>query len=252
MKKTLLSIAASLLLAGGTASAQDWQEALKKAATEAADKATDGKLTQYALVGTWNYSAPGVKFEGNDLLSQLGGSALEGTVKSQLDKVYQTVGIKSGAGSVTFGKDGAFSTQMGNYKLSGTYTFDPSTHVAAMKFAKEKLGKEKLDLGEVPGHVSLSGTKMILVFPVSKLIEIIKSYGSKISSMETIVALLEQYKNVYIGCEIVEKNSYFFQNDRFTADLSFFITDIYRSLPALPRTVSRWGAEVANGISKIF
>ena len=46
-------------------------------------------LTQYALVGTWNYSAPGVKFEGNDLLSQLGGSALEGTVKSQLDKVYQ-------------------------------------------------------------------------------------------------------------------------------------------------------------------
>ena len=174
MKKTLLSIAAALLLAGGAASAQDWQEALKKAATEAADKATGGKLTQYALVGTWNYSAPGVKFEGNDLLSQLGGSALEGTVKSQLDKVYQTVGIKSGAGSVTFGKDGAFSTQMGNYKLSGTYTFDPSTHVAAMKFAKEKL---------------------------SKLIEIIKSYGSKISSMETIVALLEQYKNVYIGFE---------------------------------------------------
>ena len=188
MKKTLLSIAAALLLAGGAASAQDWQEALKKAATEAADKATGGKLTQYALVGTWNYSAPGVKFEGNDLLSQL-------------DKVYQTVGIKPGAGSVTFGKDGAFSTQMGNYKLSGTYTFDPSTHVAAMKFAKEKLGKEKLDLGEVPGHVYLSGTKMVLVFPVSKLIEIIKSYGSKISSMETIVALLEQYKNVYIGFE---------------------------------------------------
>ena len=188
MKKTLLSIAAALLLAGGAASAQDWQEALKKAATEAADKATGGKLTQYALVGTWNYSAPGVKFEGNDLLSQL-------------DKVYQTVGIKPGAGSVTFGKDGAFSTQMGNYKLSGTYTFDPSTHVAAMKFAKEKLGKEKLDLGEVPGHVYLSGTKMVLVFPVGKLIEIIKSYGSKISSMEIVVALLEQYKNVYIGFE---------------------------------------------------
>ena len=188
MKKTLLSVAAALLLAGGAASAQDWQEALKKAATEAADKATGGKLTQYALVGTWNYSAPGVKFEGNDLLSQL-------------DKVYQTVGIKPGAGSVTFGKDGAFSTQMGNYKLSGTYTFDPSTHVAAMKFAKEKLGKEKLDLGEVPGHVYLSGTKMVLVFPVGKLIEIIKSYGSKISSMETVVALLEQYKNVYIGFE---------------------------------------------------
>ena len=41
----------------------------------------------------------------------------------------------------------------------------------------------------------------VLVFPVGKLIEIIKSYGSKISSMETVVALLEQYKNVYIGFE---------------------------------------------------
>ena len=52
MKKTLLSIAASLLLAGGTASAQDWQEALKKAATEADDKATNCKLTQYSKATT--------------------------------------------------------------------------------------------------------------------------------------------------------------------------------------------------------
>ncbi|WP_298033153.1 DUF4923 family protein [uncultured Alistipes sp.] len=201
MKRTFLLITAFLLLAGGRAAAQDWKEALKKAATEAADKATDGKLTQYALVGTWNYTSPGVKFEGNDLLSQLGGSALEGTVKNQLGKIYQTVGINPGAGSVTFGKDGAFSTQMGGYKLSGTYEFDASTHVAALLFAKEKIGKEKIDLGSVPAHAYLNGTELILVFPVSKLIDIIKTYGSKVSSMETIVALLEQYKNVYIGFE---------------------------------------------------
>lgn len=201
MKKTLLSIAAALLIAGGTATAQDWKEALKKAATEAADKATDGKLTQYALVGTWNYTAPGVKFEGNDLLSQLGGSALEGAVKNQLDKIYQTVGIKPGAGSVVFGKDGAFSATMGSNKLTGTYRFDAATHVATMQFAKKKVGKETLDLGTVPGHVYLSGSNMILVFPVGKLIDIIKSYGSRIASAESIVALLEQYKNVYIGFE---------------------------------------------------
>lgn len=201
MKKILLSITALLLLAGGRAPAQEWKEALKKAATEAADKATDGKLTQYALAGTWNYTSPGVKFEGNDLLSQLGGTVLENSVKEQLAKVYQSVGIKPGAGAVTFGRDGAFTTQMGSYKLSGTYEFDPSTHVATMLFAKQKIGEEKIDLGSVPARAYLNGTQLILVFPVGKLIDIIKAYGSKISSMETIVTLLEQYKNVYIGFE---------------------------------------------------
>ena len=76
MKRTLL-LAASLLLLAGTASAQDWKDALKKAATAAADKITDGKLTQYALAGTWNYTGPGVKFEGGDLASELGGEVLQ-------------------------------------------------------------------------------------------------------------------------------------------------------------------------------
>ena len=64
MKKILIP-AVVLLLALPTA-AQDWKDALKKIATTAVDEATDGKLTQYALAGTWNYSGPGVKFEGED------------------------------------------------------------------------------------------------------------------------------------------------------------------------------------------
>ena len=42
---------------------------------------------------TWNYTAPGVKFEGNDLLSQLGGTVLQDNIKQQLDKGYQMAGI---------------------------------------------------------------------------------------------------------------------------------------------------------------
>ena len=80
MKKLLLFTASLLLLGGTTSSAQDWKEALKKAATAAADKATDGKLTQYALAGTWNYTGPGVKFEGGDIASEVGGAALETAV----------------------------------------------------------------------------------------------------------------------------------------------------------------------------
>ncbi len=194
MKKILLSAAALLLLAG-TTSAQDWKEALKKAATAAADKATDGKLTQYALAGTWNYTGPGVKFEGEDLASELGGAALESSVVKQLTKAYALAGIKPGAGTFTFERDSdAFSATLGKHNLTGTYEYEAATHVVTLHFAKGKI-----NLGSVPGHAYISGTELVLVFPVTRLVEMMTTLGSKISSLSTAAALLSKYKDVYVG-----------------------------------------------------
>ena len=49
MKRNLLLAIATLLLAGSSATAQDWKEALKKAATTAADKATAVSYTHLTL-----------------------------------------------------------------------------------------------------------------------------------------------------------------------------------------------------------
>ena len=151
MKKLLLP--AALLLLATTAAAQDWKDALKKIATTAVDEATDGKLTQYALTGTWNYTGPGVKFEGEDMVSELGGAALESTVVQQLEKAYALAGIESGAGSFTFEQaDQTFSALLGKHELAGTYEYDASTHVITLRFAAGKL-----NLGAVDGHAYVSG-----------------------------------------------------------------------------------------------
>lgn len=238
MKRNLLLAIATLLLAGSFATAQDWKEALKKAATTAADKATDGKLTQYALAGTWNYTAPGVKFEGNDLLSQLGGTVLQDNIKQQLDKGYQMAGIKPGAGTVTFAKDGKFTTLMGKYELSGTYEFDASTHVATLNFAKDKL-----DLGSVPGHAYIDGSNLLLVFPVTKLIDMVKAMGSKISSMgDPSSRCSKTTKRLYRlriqpssgrKCEVGEKNYIFFQMTD-SQRICHFLLRIFTPGPSLP------------------
>ena len=182
MKKLLLFTASLLLLGGTTSSAQDWKEALKKAATAAADKATDGKLTQYALAGTWNYTGPGVKFEGGDIVKQL-------------EKAYAKAGIRPGAGTFTFGKDDdAFTATLGSHTLSGTYEYDAPTHVVTLHFAKGKL-----NLGSVPGHAYISGQELVLVFPVTRLVEVVTALGSKVSYFSTATTLLSKYKNVYVG-----------------------------------------------------
>ena len=194
MKKLLLSLL-TLILAGGTAPAQDWKEALKKAATAAADKATDGRLTQYALAGTWNYTGPGVRFEGNDLASEVGGAALETAVVKQLEKAYAKAGIKPGAGTFTFSKDDdTFSATLGTHTLSGTYEYDAPTHIVTLHFAKGKF-----NLGSVPGHAYISGQELVLVFPVTKLVEVVTALGSKVSYFSTAASLLSKYKDVYVG-----------------------------------------------------
>lgn len=189
-------IAAALLLLALPTQAQDWKELLKKTATEVADQATGGKLTERAIVGTWNYTGPGVKFEGEDLLSSVGGTAMESTVTTRLEKVYLLVGIKPGACSFVFAEDKSFTATMGSRELSGTYEFDASTHVLTLHFAKGKV-----DLGSVPGHAYISGTQLQLLFPVTKLTDMIVALGSKISSLSTLTKLLEKYENVYIGFE---------------------------------------------------
>lgn len=123
MRKLL--ILAVLLIGCNTLQAQDWKDALTKVATSAADKATGGKLTQMAITGQWEYSGPGVKFESDDTLSELGGSALSSSVEKKLDPVYRLAGIKPGACHFTFDTDGAFEALLGTHSLNGTSNSTP-------------------------------------------------------------------------------------------------------------------------------
>ncbi len=195
MKRFIITIVALVSLCG-TAQAQDWLNALKDVATTAIDEATDGKLTKMAIVGTWNYSGPGVKFEGEDMASNLGGAAVEGTVKGYLEKGYTTVGIREGACSFTFCEDKSFTAKFGTRELSGTYEFDGASHLLTLHFAKGKF-----DLGSMPGHAYMSGTNLQIVFPVTKLVDMVTKLGSKVSQLASVTTLLKKYENVYLGFE---------------------------------------------------
>ena len=195
MRQKLLIVLLLLCGAATPAAAQDWTDILKKAATTAADKLTGGKLTQAALVATWNYTAPAAKFESDNLLSELGGTAMESTVTGYLEKGYTVVGIKPGAASFTFNSDKSFSATLGTAKeLSGTYEFNTSTHEITLQFNKTKFNR-----GSLTGHADISGSELQLVFPVTKLVDVITAIGSKISSLQTVASLLEKYKEVYVG-----------------------------------------------------
>ena len=83
---------------------------------------------------------------------------------------------------------------LGKHELAGTYDYNADTHVVTLRFAKGKF-----NLGTVEGHAYISGSDLLLVFPVTKLVNLVTTLGSKVSSLSTVVALLKKYENVYLG-----------------------------------------------------
>lgn len=182
-------------MTGGTLRAQNWQELLKQTATSLGDRATDGKLTQYALPGNWTYTAPGVRFEGESAASDPGAALIASMVREQLVKVYEKAGIRAGSSTVSFDNRGGFTTVIGVQTIAGNYEYDASNHTISVRFTDEKLAK----LGTVAGRAYLSGSELQLLFPVTGLLELAKSVSSQVSSLEAVSTLLSSYKDLYIG-----------------------------------------------------
>ena len=176
-----------------TADAQGWLDALKKVATEAVDKATDGALTQIALVGDWAYSAPAVKLDGEDTLTSLSGSALSATLGTKLESAFSKVGIVKGSCSVTFNSDGTFTMPIKNRNISGTYIYNSEDHSFTMSVGQKKM--------EIKGYAYISGANLQLVFQINKLTDFLVTIGSNVSSLATVTNLIKQYENIYLGFE---------------------------------------------------
>lgn len=193
--KRILLLAALLVMTGGTLRAQNWQELLKQTATSLGDRATEGKLTQYALPGSWSYTAPGVRFEGESAASDPGAALIASMVKEQLAKVYEKLGIQAGSSTVTFDNKGNFTVAVGEQKASGSYEYDATTHTISVRPSDEKLAK----IEAVAGRAYLSGSELQLLFPITRLLELAQSVSSQASSLEAVSTLLSSYKDLYIG-----------------------------------------------------
>lgn len=183
-----------------TVNAQGWLDALKKVATEAVDKATDGALTKIAIVGSWSYSAPAVKLDGEDTLTSLSGSALSATLGSKMESIFAKVGIVEGSCSVTFNEDGTFTMPIKSRNITGTYTYNNEDNSLTMTLGQEK----KV---EVKGFAYISGANLQLVFQINKLTDFLVNIGSSVSSLSTVTNLIKQYENIYLGFEFARQTA---------------------------------------------
>lgn len=192
MKRVILIVVALFALYANV-SAQSFKDMLKQSATELLDQATGGKATELLMVGTWNYDAPAMRLEGENELANFAGNALTTSLTSKLQKAYDVVGIKQGSCTFTFKEDNTFTALLGNRTLSGTYNYDAATHAVELNFST------LVKLGAMKGHVYLEGETLKMVFDCPRLISFVKNLGAKISLLNGITAMLDNYDNVMLG-----------------------------------------------------
>lgn len=197
MKKSLLLIIACVVIGCIDASAQNWLEALKGAATTAIDKATGGKLTEKAIIGTWKYSQPAVKLTSStNALSEVAGGAAASTLQAKIKPYYEKVGIKPGACTFIFKEDGTFSSTFGQRTSTGKYTFDAKTNQISLKYDSGIFNTKA-----ITAYAYINGTNLQLGFAMDKLLTILTTLGSNIESLSMVTELLKQYDSVKIGFE---------------------------------------------------
>lgn len=206
MKRWILALC-GLCLFGGSARAQFSLGDLLNSST--VDKVVgaltnkDASLMVADLAGTWRYSAPGCKFESDDLLKSAGGEVVASSLKSKLATYYEKAGITSSRVSFSFA-DSTMVMTYGSAKLNGYVVKD------------EPSGKFVVTFTLIGGHIPVmvmdaditkSGNTMEILFDVEKLINVMVTIASKTqsSTLQSIGNLLSSYDGVLMGFELTKQ-----------------------------------------------
>ncbi len=157
------------------------------------------KMTAETLVGTWNYSEPGVAFTSESLLATAGGEVAATACKDKLATCYSQIGINASNTSFTFKDDGTFSAKIKGTKCSGKYTFDEDSQAITLKIL----------VLSITGYTKKDAAGMSLLFDESKILTILQTVGklSGSTAISSITSLASNYDGLQVGFDLSKDSS---------------------------------------------
>ena len=157
-------------------------------------------LTVADLQGNWAYAAPSCKFTSEDFLMSAGGEVVASQISDKLTPIYGKLGFTPEKYRLEFDGEGKYTMTFGQLPISGEATKGEAKGYFTFEFIK--LGEYAL--ATTPTYIEVLGDKMVLLYEADKFIDLFSSVVSKlgISSLNTIVELVNSYDGVLIGFEL--------------------------------------------------
>lgn len=160
-----------------------------------------GDLQYSELVGTWDYVAPAVTFQSDNLLKKAGGEVAAAKVESEMEPYYTKMGLNKL--QMTFAEDSTFTM-----KVRMTYKGSVSINSDGLyEFDFKAFGKIKT--GEMTAYMARSGNNIKMTFDVSKLITLFEKVSSFTgnSTLKTLSTLLSSYDGLNAGWELKKQET---------------------------------------------
>lgn len=144
-----------------------------------------------SVVGTWNYSAPKIVFESENILAKIGSSVVSNGIEAKFEEYLVKMGFTKGKTKLTLNADKTCTMYLGEKEWSGTYVFNSSTKQMTITGA--------LGVGTVTCTVCVTGNEMQLLFDANKILSIISNLSSVSPKTSSLSALLSNYSGLKLG-----------------------------------------------------
>ena len=157
----------------GRAAIDNTTDKLKEIFGKVASAIKGNGLSPEALEGKWSYTGSACMFETEALLKKAGGAAIASQICRKIDKQLESIGIKEGDITYTFGADTTFSCKTGVLpSVGGTYTLDAER--GSIELQHRVLSIKVLTVGAT---IKYSRNKIELLFPAHQLLKIMQLAG---------------------------------------------------------------------------
>lgn len=150
------------------------------------------KVSSDHLVGTWSYSEPCVVFESDNILTQLGTSAVSGKAEKALGTQLSRIGFTAGKVALTLNADSTGHIAFNQKQVNVNWGVTDSTLTLTFPLTQKSVNMNvKLSGGDL--QVAMNTDKMLT------MVSALTSKASSIASLKTVGSLVDKIKGMYVG-----------------------------------------------------
>lgn len=155
------------------------------------------KVTESNLTGTWTYSEPCVVFESENVLTQLGSTAVSSKIENTMSAQLTKIGFTKGKVVLTLNEGGKGVVTFNGKSVNVEWAVSGNTLILTYPMMQKSVSM----------NVNMTGGNLQVAMNAEKLLTFITGMSEKVSvtsTLQSISAMIKNVKGLYLGLKFTK------------------------------------------------